>query len=127
MTNKIDIQLTEILSEVIPIMRDEAASDEFPYAVYSLELQDRWTKTGVTKIFGTLYVSVYATDYSTMQTDAAAVISAIETGMQNTEFRTRITKQNTECEDGIWASYIEYAVAQYDVPATPNTTETNNN
>ena len=127
MTNKIDDKIVSTLKDVIDIMRTEADADAYPYSVYELDVEDNWTKTGVTKISGSMVIYVYATDYSTVAKKVSKIKDSIGLDMQSAEYRTKLRRENVSCESNIWVGYLEYYVAQYDVPYVPPVEESNNN
>lgn len=113
MTNQIGTYITQQLSPILPIMLDEDATASYPYAVYSLDVAEQFTKSGPYRIYGTAHISIYADDYDTLKAKLDAVIATMNTSFRTHVYRGKQTTVRSTCEDGVWLASIDYIVMQY--------------
>ena len=123
MTQTIGEKLVTTCANIIPVTLNEEAADEMPYAIYGLRLAELRTKGGGTvALKGTMEISVFAAERSTVKTKADAMVAAIEQGMQTQQYRTRLENSYSSCVNGVWYQYMEYSVAEYAVATTTTPT-----
>lgn len=123
MVSSIGSKLVTTLANIINVMLDEDATNSYPYAVYRTQLSDVWSKGGVIKQTGKMYITVYATDYATAKTKAGLIKDAIATDMVCEQYRCVLVSEAPTCEDGLWSWELEYNANEYAVP-TPEPTPT---
>ena len=121
MTNTIGSYICSSLASVIPVMLDEDATNDYPYAVYAVQVAEANSKAGCYKLSGTLRLRVYADDYATAKEKGQAIKTALAAALRTQQYRGVLTNEMSECLDGLWQYDLDYNIAQYDVPVTPET------
>jgi len=131
MVSTIGSKLVTTLTSIVNVMLDEDATNSYPYAVYRTQLSDVWTKGGVYKQTGRLYLTLYSQDYATAKTKIGLIKDAITTNMVGEQYRMVLTNDAATCDDGLWSWELEYNASEYAVQPTPqapqNETEDSNN
>lgn len=112
MEDLIGITVTSTVGDILPFYLYEAEVDAYPYAAYYYTPEFHATKDGVYKIDTDLTVNVYSEDFDEAFSDAEAIKAAIVSGMNGSQFRSRLTSTSKECVEGIWTITYVYHIIQ---------------
>lgn len=115
MTEKIGETLADLMTDIVPLYYSEAETEEYPYAVYAMEVSPVLTKEGVHKLSATLAIEIVSTDYDEADEIAGQILDAIETGMNDgSVFLSSLQQTRTTRTEGIWILRLDYNVYQFD-------------
>ena len=112
MTESIGTQLVSLLASVIPLNLSEAATEEYPYAVYDQTLTYLRDKDGVYAITADTDIHIYGKDFSTVETKAESIISTLETSMRGDTYVATLRTVNRDCVDEVWDIQLNYTIKQ---------------
>lgn len=127
MTNTIAEKLVDTLDGIVDIGLDEEGTPGRPYAVYTLDVAPVYTKDGIYKLAGTLEIRIYGKAFGEVDAMTDLVRSAVASRMRCEEYRTHLNSDQSDETDDMYRHTLEYAVAQYNVPAQPDEEDENNN
>ena len=122
----IGTQLYSLLKDVAPLYLAEAETDSYPYAVYELTPEPLYTKDGPVGYRSDVPFRIYTKDFDTANAIAAAVVTALEAGMQGAQYYAHLVRTYNECASGIWTITLELIVTEYFVEESETTVEDNN-
>jgi hypothetical protein len=112
MTESISTQLVTLLSEIIPLNLAEAATEEYPYAVYDQTLTYNRTKDGVYAITADTDIHIYGKDFSVVEGKAALIITTLEEDMRNDTYVATLRTVNRDCVNEVWDIQLNYTIKQ---------------
>lgn len=113
MTEEILETITSLIGSLVPLNLSEAETEEYPYASYEAPVNPVMDKDGVCVFSSNVVISVYAKDFDTANTKAGLIKSAIESGMHDDQFSSRLVSENATRVDGIWDVELIYSIKQY--------------
>ena len=125
MTDSLRDRLAYACKDVLRPTLSEAETDNYPYAVYDMTSTPLRDKDGIYAFSGDTKIRVVSNDPEEVDMQAAAIKSAIDTGMNDVYFSARMEDYQKDCVDGIWTIEMNYTLKQYADWAEP--VETNNN
>ena len=113
MTDSLRDRLAYACKDVLRPTLSEAEEDKYPYAVYDMTSTSLRDKDGIYAFSGDTTIRVVSNDPDEADTQAAAIQSAIATGMNDESFSSRLDDCKKECVDGIWTIEMNYTLKQY--------------
>ena len=96
----------------LPFYLYEAESDTYPYAVYFYSPEFFSTKDGVYKIAADVTIQVYSMNFDEAFVKAKTIESALLAGMNDSQFRTRLSSTSKDCVEGVWNVEFVYSIIQ---------------
>lgn len=117
MIESIADMLNALCRDIISFYLSEAATEDYPYAVFEYTPQEHRTKDGIYKITADVYIHVYSRDSIEAETKAAAIKSALdafdEDETDNAGKYNLVQQASSEtCTEGIWRYELHYFVRQ---------------
>ena len=104
--------ITSTVGDIVPFYLYEAEQETYPYGVYYYTPDYYSTKDGVYKITGDVTLQVYSQDFDEAYALAEQIRTALEQGMNTSQFRTRMSSTSKECVEGVWNVEYVYNITQ---------------
>jgi len=110
-TENIGNKLNEIISPIVPFFLSEAETSNYPFSVYTAEIQPYYNKDGIYRYRASVVINVVSNEFDEADTIANAINAAIlenSTGI----FSSELQSINKDCSEGIWAISLNYIINQ---------------
>lgn len=113
MKETIGIELTRLASQFINIYLAEAEEENYPYAVYTLDVTPFYTKDGIHHYEAFVSLTVYDKDLDSCDHISDSIDAAIIENMTHRPYVSLKTRDNKDCEEGIWSRTMDYTIKQF--------------
>lgn len=113
MKETIGIRLNELISKYVDIYLAEAETEEYPYAVYSSDITPVYVKDGIHHYQADVVITVYAKDLDIINPIVEKILDAVAADMSGGKFSARLTRDHSDCMDGVWSRELNYTINQY--------------
>lgn len=112
MTERIGIRLAELIDPIVPFFLSEAETDEYPYAVYDMDVSPRMVKDRVYKFTADVSIEVYGKDPDQVKDISDGIRSVIEEEMRGDTFFATLVTFSDQRQEGLWISRLDYTINQ---------------
>lgn len=113
MKETIGIRLNELISKYVDIYLAEAETEEYPYAVYTSDITPVYVKDGIHHYQADVVITVYAKDLDIINPIVDKILDAVAADMSGGKFSARLTRDHSDCMDGVWSRELNYTINQY--------------
>lgn len=113
MTESIGIRVTEIASRYVDIYLSEAATEEYPYAVYTSEVAPVYSKDGIHHYQADVVITVYDKDLEVVNPIAEHIRRDIADTMSGGAYSSRLLRDRSDCIEDVWFRELTYSINQY--------------
>lgn len=113
MKETIGIRLNELISKYVDIYLAEAETEEYPYAVYTSDITPVYVKDGIHHYQTDVVITVYAKDLDVINPIVDKILDAVAADMSGGKFSARLTRDHSDCMDGVWSRELNYTINQY--------------
>lgn len=113
MKETIGIRLNELISKYVDIYLAEAETEEYPYAVYTSDITPVYVKDGIHHYQADVVITVYAKDLDIINPIVDNILDAVAADMSGGKFSARLTRDHSDCMDGVWSRELNYTINQY--------------
>lgn len=113
MKETIGIRLNELISKYVDIYLAEAETEEYPYAVYTSDITPVYVKDGIHHYQADVVITVYAKDLDIINPIVDEILDAVAADMSGGKFSARLTRDHSDCMDGVWSRELNYTINQY--------------
>lgn len=112
MTEQIGIRLAELLEPIVPFYLSEAETDEYPYAVYDMNVSPVMVKDRVYKFTADVSIEVYGKEPDQVKEISDDIRSAIDEEMRGDTFFASLVTFSDQRQEGLWISRLDYTINQ---------------
>ncbi len=114
MTDSLRAKLVDTCSGVAALKLSEAEQDTYPYVVYDMTTEPRRTKDGVYAFFGDgTRIRIVGKDLAALEQIRVGLEAAIQSGMNDGTFISRLEDTTKECVSGEWTIELTYTLRQF--------------
>lgn len=113
MTEQIGHTFTTIAKQFADVYLSEAEVETFPFICYDQTVEESRTKDGVYKLTSNLSCRIVSNNFDLADSLREQVYDAIETEMNNDQFRAVAISTSKDCQDGIWTIELTYRINQF--------------
>lgn len=113
MKETMGIRLNELISKYVDIYLAEAETEEYPYAVYTSDITPVYVKDGIHHYQADVVITVYAKDLDIINPIVDNILDAVAADMSGGKFSARLTRDHSDCMDGVWSRELNYTINQY--------------
>lgn len=113
MKETIGIRLNELISKYVDIYLAEAETEEYPYAVYTSDITPVYVKDGIHHYQADVVITVYAKDLDIINPIVDKILDTVAADMSGGKFSARLTRDHSDCMDGVWSRELNYTINQY--------------
>lgn len=106
-------KLVYVCRDICRLVLSEDEQKSYPYAVYDMTSEARSDKDGVYAYSAETKIRIVSDDPDEVDTTADAVRAAIESGMRDSVFFSRLVNSAKECVEGVWTVEMNYTLKQY--------------
>ena len=109
-------QLEEILygalSSVLPSYNEEAETESYPFAVFSLDYETLYTKDGPYAVKAECVIDVVADSFDVANDRFCKVIKAVEDALSEAAYMYRLDSDRKSCTEGIWVITTTFNISK---------------
>lgn len=115
MTDTLRSQLVSTLSDAeVTVLLSEAETQAYPFVTYEMTVNPVRDKDGVHAFTGLTTIRVVSDDFDEADEIRAEVEEAIEDGMQDETYSSRLTATDKDCLNGVWTIELSYTLKQFE-------------
>lgn len=111
MKESIGEKIVELVSPLVKLYLSEAETENYPYAVYEMDVTPYYTKDGIYRYEGDVTVRLFGKDFDEIDALTTTIEDALMTMDQN--YTSSYTGYDKTCTEGVWQIEMKFSIKQY--------------
>lgn len=112
MTDSLGKYLVGAVADVIALDLSQAATEEYPYAVYELSTEPVMDKESARAFYGDAIIRIYDKDFSVADEKAVAIKAILDATVTSDDFVALLQAEQKNCVDEVYMVELQYRLIQ---------------